>query len=451
VPDDVPDGYETVWQAWEMASHGLSTLEANRLAHAAVRAMVRATDDGRAQVVEDDLAGEDEYYRDDVVGIGVVVEEQAGSIVITQPFPAGPAARAGIRTGDVVVAIDGEPVAGRTLGDVVDQIAGPVGAQVLLGLQREGVGEFEVNVTRRALDMATAGTQALLSSVGVAAALGLVLLGRERGLGVAELIALAVITVRLLTAARALLQTAQMFANNAPGIDTVQRLIAETADHREVTRNRPAPAAAAGLLAELRSISAGYGVEPALRDLDLTVPADGLVAITGPSGSGKSTLLDVLLGLLPPDSGELRLADTPATPEQWRSRVGYVPQQTVLVPGTVRENLTWSTPDARDDEELWEALEVADLASVIGQLPAGLDTVLGDHAALSGGEQQRLCIARAVVRRPDLLVLDEATSALDAATEQRVIDRLVSRRGAIVLATHRAALRDRADRVIDLG
>jgi C-terminal peptidase prc len=166
VPDDVPDGYETVWQAWEMASHGLSTLEANRLAHAAVRAMVRATDDGRAQVVEDDLAGEDEYYRDDVVGIGVVVEEQAGSIVITQPFPAGPAARAGIRTGDVVVAIDGEPVAGRTLGDVVDQIAGPVGAQVLLGLQREGVGEFEVNITRRELDMAAAGTQALPERIG---------------------------------------------------------------------------------------------------------------------------------------------------------------------------------------------------------------------------------------------------------------------------------------------
>lgn len=205
-------------------------------------------------------------------------------------------------------------------------------------------------------------------------------------------------------------------------------------------------------MVELRGVAASYGDRPVLRDLDLAVAPASLVAVTGPSGAGKSTLLDVVLGLLPPTAGEVVVGgEVLVDPRAWRSRVGYVPQQTVLIPGSVRENLTWSAGRGVTDDELWLALETACAADAVRRLPEGLDTVLQDLAQLSGGEQQRLCIARALVRSPDLLVLDEATSALDAATESAVVANLRRTPAAMLVATHRPAVIDVADHVIALA
>ncbi|MEZ0579735.1 ATP-binding cassette domain-containing protein [Nocardioides sp. MH1] len=303
----------------------------------------------------------------------------------------------------------------------------------------------------------SAGLSAALNALSVAAAVVLVVVGREIGLSVAEVIALAVVATRLSAAARMLLDTLQLFAHYAPALDEVHRLIAETAvDHEAAATTAVEPPVPGAPPLELRALTVAYDDAPVLDRLDLVVGPSQLVVVTGPSGAGKSTLLDVVLGLLEPASGEVLVGGRPrADLAAWRARIGYVPQETVLVPGTVRTNLTWSANRPTTDDDLWDALETACAAEVVRGLPDGLDTPLGDFTRLSGGEQQRLCIARALVRRPELLVLDEATSALDAATEatvmDRLVDRLVATGGAIVLATHRAALVERADLEVRLS
>lgn len=320
--------------------------------------------------------------------------------------------------------------------------------------------------TERRYAEVTTGVQALLGVLAVAVAAGLVLLGRGLGLGVAALVTLAVVTVRLLSLARNVLLAAQSFAHLSPALEVLERLTREAEAAREGGPDTPSVAPRDGgsteegvagghpgaPLLELRGVAAGYGDRPAFTALDLTVRAGTFVAVTGPSGSGKSTLLDVVLGLLPPSAGALLVDGQPVRSwPAWRARLGYVPQQTVLVPGTVRDNLVWSAGRAPTDEELWAALETAAAADVVRRLPGQLDAVLLETAQLSGGEQQRLGIARALVRAPDLLVLDEATSALDEATEDTLLAGLAAWPGAVLLATHRPAGVRRAHDVVPVA
>ncbi len=186
-----------------------------------------------------------------------------------------------------------------------------------------------------------------------------------------------------------------------------------------------------------------------LHGIDLSVPVGKTVAIVGPSGGGKSTLADLLIGLLAPDSGEVLIdgveledADRPA----WRQRVSYVSQDVFMFHDSVRHNLLLANPDA-SDEELWEVIEAAS-AGFVRELPEGLETVIGDRGMkLSGGERQRLALARALLRRPDLLVLDEATSNLDAINEARVQEAIGKLHGRVTLVViaHRLATVREAD------
>ncbi|GAB4012717.1 ATP-binding cassette domain-containing protein [Nocardioides ultimimeridianus] len=297
-----------------------------------------------------------------------------------------------------------------------------------------------------------AGLQAALGIAGVVAAVALVLIGHRLGLGVAPLLALAVVTSRLLATARSLLQSVQAFAQLAPALAGVERISREAAAHVDPATGTPAPPIPGPPpVIELRSLAAGYGPEPAVRDLSLVIEPGSFVVVSGPSGAGKSTLLDVLLCLLAPSEGAFLVDGAPVTDvTAWRSQIGYVPQQTVLVPDTVRRNLTWSTHAPTTDEQLWAALEDAHVAAAVRALPDGLDTELQDFTQLSGGEQQRLCIARALVRSPRVLVLDEATGALDIATENAVLEGLRARGCTIVMATHRPGVIETAQQRIEL-
>ncbi len=197
------------------------------------------------------------------------------------------------------------------------------------------------------------------------------------------------------------------------------------------------------------------GVTWVLRDLTCTIAARQTTAIVGPSGAGKSTLADCLMGLLVPEQGTVLVDGTPVHTygsAAWRQRIGYVPQETFLFHDTVRANLLWARPEA-SESELLLALRLAAAEEFVTGLPQGLGTVLGDRGVrLSGGERQRLALARALVRRPALLMLDEATSALDMANEQRIHQALTTLHGqlTIVLIAHRLSTVRMADRIIVL-
>ncbi len=208
-----------------------------------------------------------------------------------------------------------------------------------------------------------------------------------------------------------------------------------------------------GALLELRGITARYapGAESALDGVDLSVPRRGHTAIVGPSGAGKTTVFSLLLRFLEPEEGQLFLDGTPyreLTPGQVRGRFAYVEQDTPVIPGTIRENLLFSRPDATEDE-VRRVLGQVRLADKIDALEEGLDTPL-DATSFSGGQRQRIALARALLRSPDMLLLDEATSQVDAITEAAITEsvRAHAARAAVVTIAHRLSTVIHADTIV---
>ncbi|MGK5556057.1 ABC transporter ATP-binding protein [Actinomadura kijaniata] len=244
---------------------------------------------------------------------------------------------------------------------------------------------------------------------------------------------------------------------------TLQNGIAAAERIREIedleVEPAPGPAAAArprpdgGPVLEIRNVTAAYGpgLPPAVRDVTLTVPRRGHLAIVGPSGAGKTTLLSLILRFLEPQEGELRLDGTPyrdLTHAEIRSRLAYVEQDTPIVPGTLGENVRYAAPDATD-AEVAEVLRAIRLADRVDALDEGLDTPL-TSTSVSGGERQRVALARALLRTPEVLLLDEATAQLDGLTED-AIHRCVRERaadGAVVTIAHRLSTVIDADTIV---
>jgi len=190
-----------------------------------------------------------------------------------------------------------------------------------------------------------------------------------------------------------------------------------------------------------------------VRDLNITIAPGEFLGVTGPSGGGKTTFADLLVGLIAPQSGSITVAGAPlqhGALASWRERVAYVAQDAFLFHDRVRRNLAWVRPEA-SEAEMWEALAAAGAADLVRNMEHGLETIVGERGTLmSGGERQRIALARALLRKPRLLVLDEATSAIDVAGERAILETLkgMQPRPAIVLIAHRTESLALCDRVL---
>jgi ATP-binding cassette subfamily C protein len=196
------------------------------------------------------------------------------------------------------------------------------------------------------------------------------------------------------------------------------------------------------------TVRSGYAVQ----DINLNIPAGQTVALVGVSGSGKSTLADLLIGLLTPNQGDILLdgSSLEANIGAWRRSIGYVSQDAFLFNASIRENLQWSAPETTEDE-IWQALGMAAIDEFVRGLQEGLDTQVGDRGVcLSGGERQRIVLARALLRKPTILILDEATSSLDLENERHIQEAIESLHGKLtmVVIAHRLTTIKNADRII---
>jgi ABC-type multidrug transport system fused ATPase/permease subunit len=189
-------------------------------------------------------------------------------------------------------------------------------------------------------------------------------------------------------------------------------------------------------------VTVRYGEKSILCDVSFTIAPGQVIGIVGRSGAGKSTLIDTILGLVEPSEGELAVDDVilrEADLAAWRSRIGYVSQETFLFHDTIANNIRWSVSDASMDS-VRTAAKAAGLDGFVCSLPQGYDTIVGDRGAkLSGGQRQRVSLARALVRQPTVLVLDEPTSALDSVSEKEIMSVINSLRGqiTIIIVAHR--------------
>ena len=272
---------------------------------------------------------------------------------------------------------------------------------------------------------------------------------------VASLGAVVLILVRGLTYTQVLQTSHQVVNDMTPYLEAVRSEELRYLDAAPSREGLPLPS-----IEEIRfegvSFSYGDGLPDALREISLSVQRGEAVGVVGPSGSGKSTFMQLLLRQRQPGSGQMLVNGVPASDyaaADWYHRVALVPQEARLFSGTVMENVRFFRPELTDDD-IRSALEMAHVADDVDRFPEGWHSHVGERGggAVSGGQRQRLCIARALTTKPDVLVLDEPTSALDMRSESLIRDTLESLKGSVTLfiIAHRMSTLAACDRIMVL-
>lgn len=209
---------------------------------------------------------------------------------------------------------------------------------------------------------------------------------------------------------------------------------------------------------EIRNLSFAYDTgDPLFTDYSESIPARKITGIIGKSGRGKTTLIDVIAGLQKAGNGGIAIDGVMLTDEKlpvWRSELGYLPQDNFFIDGTIRENLIWDSEQNLSEGQIMELLRQVNADQLVMGSPKGLETSIVNYQYhFSGGERQRLALARVLIRKPKLLLLDEATSALDSENEAQIMQCLIElkKNVTIVFVTHRQNLKHYFDKIIDLN
>lgn len=274
--------------------------------------------------------------------------------------------------------------------------------------------------------------------------------------GIPTLLPLLLLFARMVPMIGAVQQCLSVIAHTRPAMVETNKLLADTAAAAEVPPDpaRAPLALSRALVIDNVSVSYAERGRPALANVTLCLRAHTTTALVGPSGAGKSTLADVLMGLIGPDMGEMKVDDVIVADDgrgHWRRSIAYVQQEPFLFHDSIRFNLTMGQSGI-SDAAIDEALRRAQ-AEFVFALPQGVDTVVGDGGVrLSGGERQRVALARALIGQPALLILDEATSALDPVNEAAVRATMAALRGSVTMLfiSHRESMQADADQVLEL-
>lgn len=354
------------------------------------------------------------------------------------------------------------------LTHVVGQLLGGLKLAMSQNLQASFIAEFEetiADVKRQEMEFLRqyANSQASFSTVyGLAGATCAFI-----GFGLMEMPAPLMITLLLILArmngpALQILRSAQQFVYGLPAYERLRELAAELVQETVDAPSHTGPSFidvdGPIVFRDVTFVHGGRESHDAIntggvQNLNVTIESGDVVGVIGPSGAGKTTFADLLVGLIGPQSGTITVGGTRldgAALTAWRNAISYVSQDPFLFHDTIRRNLLLAN-DQASETELWNALTLAGADNLVREMADGLDTIVGERGALiSGGERQRIALARAILRRPRLLMLDEATSAIDVAGEQAVLAAILrlDPSPTMVIVAHRQESVERCSRIL---
>lgn len=345
--------------------------------------------------------------------------------------------------------------ANMTMG-VLSEVLGA--ARLILGFGRQAQSrerylmafDRHVHVTLRSQTLATLVPSFFkpLAMLAVVVAMGFTIQQQAR---ISELAAVMWSLLAAMPILSALLQGNIQISNFLPSYEQLISLREKAAKVEEIEGQRIFTQMERGV--ELKDLDFTYpGRIQTLTGLNIYIRKGKMTALVGESGSGKSTVTDLVLGLQIPQRGQVLIDGVSLgdwKQNSFRERIGYVPQDPLLFNGSIRDNLLWSFEQAKE-YDLWGALRLANAEDFVKELPQGIDTLVGDRGfRLSGGQRQRIALARALLRKPDLLILDEATSSLDSESELLIQQSMeqVAQDTTILVVAHRLSTIAKADQV----